>query len=67
MIKFGLDKIEPTTLIPRKKIINEMGVPSSTFHRWTKEYENPLKVVKFKRGVFVKQDDWNEWVDRHTK
>ena len=67
MIKLGLDKIQPNSLIPRKRIINEMGVPSSTFQRWTKEYENPLKTVKFKRGVYVRNEVWNDWLDRHSK
>ena len=41
MIKsLGLDKLEPTTLIPRKRII-EQGVPSSTFDRWVNDEQNP--------------------------
>ena len=69
MIKFGLDKIEPTSLIPRKSIIEEMGVPSTTFSRWTsgKEYEQPLPTIKVNRKVFVTQKDWTDWVERHRR
>ena len=63
MIKFGLDKIEPT------RIIEEMGVPSTTFSRWTsgKEYEQPLPTIKVNRKVFVTQKDWTDWVERHRR
>ena len=69
MIKFGLDKIQPSSLIPRKRIIEEMGVPSTTFSRWTanKEYSDPLPTIKVNRKVFVTQGDWENWVERHRR
>ena len=69
MIKFGLDKIDPSSLIPRKRIIEEMGVPSTTFHRWTskKESINPLPTIKIRNKVFVSQGDWSDWVEKHRR
>ena len=52
----GLDKLEITTLIPRKRII-EQGVPSSTFDRWVKDETNPLPTIKVNRKVFVTTKD----------
>jgi len=66
MIHLNLDKVEPTTLIPRKKII-EQGVPPSTFHRWTLEGDNPLPTIKVNRKVFVTQKDWTEWIEQHRR
>ena len=67
MIKsLGLDKIEPTTLIPRKRIM-EQGVPSSTFDRWCKDETNPLPTIKVNRKVFVTQKDWNDYIERHRR
>ena len=65
MLKFGLDKIEPSTLIPRKRIL-EQGVPSTTFNRWVKQ-EDGLPTIKVNRKVFVTQKDWTEWVERHRR
>ena len=67
MIKLlGLDKVEPTTLIPRKRII-EQGIPSSTFDRWVKDEQNPLPTIKVNRKVFVTTKDWNNYVERHRR
>jgi len=66
MIKFGLNKIQPTSLIPRKRIIEEMGVTSTTFQRWTKG-ENSLPTIKVRRNVFVTEKDWTEWVEKHRR
>lgn len=66
MIKFGLNKIQPTSLIPRKRIIEEMGVPSTTFSRWTKG-EDSLPTIKVRRKVFVTQKDWTDWVEKHRR
>ena len=66
MISLGLDKLEPTTtLIPRKTIMEQMGVPSSTFHDWVKSYGLPT--IKVKRRVFVTQSDWTEWIEKHRR
>ena len=54
-------------LIPRKRIIEEMGVPSTTFHRWTKEYVKALPTIKINRKVFVSQYDWENWVEKHRR
>ena len=67
MIKsLGLDKLEPTTLIPRKRII-EQGVPSSTFDRWVNDEQNPLPTIKVNRKVFVTQKDWNNYIENHRR
>tara|TARA_Y100001958_G_C21006208_1_gene388089 strand:+ start:324 stop:527 length:204 start_codon:yes stop_codon:yes gene_type:complete len=67
MIKtLGLDKIEPTTLIPRKRII-EQGIPSSTFDRWVNDEVNPLPTIKVNRKVFVTMKDWNNYVEKHRR
>jgi hypothetical protein len=67
MIKsLGLDKLEPTTLIPRKRII-EQGVPSSTFDRWVNDEQNPLPTIKVNRKVFVTQKDWNIYIEKHRR
>ena len=67
MIKsLGLDKIEPTTLIPRKRII-EQGIPSSTFDRWVNDEQNPLPTIKVNRKVFVTQKDWNIYIEKHRR
>ncbi len=67
MIKsLGLDKIEPTTLIPRKRII-EQGIPSSTFDRWVNDEQNPLPTIKVNRKVFVTQKDWNMYIEKHRR
>ena len=67
MIKsLGLDKIEPTTLIPRKRII-EQGIPSSTFDRWVNDEQNPLPTIKVNRKVFVTQKDWNLYIEKHRR
>ena len=67
MIKsLGLDKVEPTTLIPRKRII-EQGIPSSTFDRWVNDEQNPLPTIKVNRKVFVTTKDWNNYVERHRR
>ena len=66
MISFGLDKIQPLKLIPRKDII-EMGIPSSTFDRWIRDKENPLPIVKIKRKVFVETSVWNKYVESNRK
>ena len=62
----GLDKLEPTTLIPRKRII-EQGVPSSTFDRWVKDEVNPLPTIKVNRKVFVTSKDWNTYIEKHRR
>jgi len=67
MIKsLGLDKLEPTTLIPRKRII-EQGIPSSTFDRWVNDEQNPLPTIKVNRKVFVTQKDWNLYIEKHRR
>jgi hypothetical protein len=67
MIKsLGLDKLEPTTLIPRKRII-EQGIPSSTFDRWVNDEQNPLPTIKVNRKVFVTQKDWNIYIEKHRR
>ena len=62
----NLDKLEPTTLIPRKRII-EQGVPSSTFDRWVKDEQNPLPTIKVNRKVFVTSKDWNTYIEKHRR
>ena len=62
----GLDKITPTTLIPRKRII-EQGVPSSTFDRWVNDEQNPLPTIKVNRKVFVTSKDWNTYIEKHRR
>ena len=62
----GLDKLETTTLIPRKRII-EQGVPSSTFDRWVKDETNPLPTIKVNRKVFVTTKDWNNYIENHRR
>ena len=62
----GLDKITPTTLIPRKRII-EQGVPSSTFDRWVNDKQNPLPTIKVNRKVFVTSKDWNTYIEKHRR
>jgi len=67
MIKsLGLDKLEPTTLIPRKRII-EQGIPSTTFDRWVNDEQNPLPTIKVNRKVFVTQKDWNIYIEKHRR
>ncbi len=71
MFKLGLDELEgsskPTSLISRKKII-KMGVPPSTFHRWTSgESERTLPTIKINRKVFCTENDWNKWVEVHRR
>ena len=62
----GLNKLEPTSLIPKKRILNQYEISESTFERWTNK-EKILPTIKVNKKVWVTTKDWNEFVESYRQ
>ena len=62
----NLNKLEPTSLIPKKRIINQYEISESTFERWTNK-EKILPTIKVNKKVWVTTKDWNEFVESYRQ
>ena len=62
----NLNKLEPTSLIPKKRILNQYEISESTFERWTNK-EKILPTIKVNKKVWVTTKDWNEFVESYRQ